>query len=223
MEDDNNRKATDVLLSIESKLESLLNHHKSQDLNLKILSNKINSFIDSLPSLLESSKSNKAPQQKITVEAVDTSRNIEVKSELPLYIENNPTGNRRVSRDHQEDKSDFKDYDLQKNSNSFPEISNKKENPQETNFVVQVTQRVTDKNQKSVFLAEVEVKDLSGNVIHKTRTNSVGKWSGTIKPGNYRIFINKKESSMKQKIEVSQDVNLDSSKSMVILPDLIIK
>ena len=40
------RKATDVLLELEAKINLLLDIVRSQDLNIKVLSNKLNVFID---------------------------------------------------------------------------------------------------------------------------------------------------------------------------------
>jgi hypothetical protein len=89
---------------------------------------------------------------------------------------------------------------------------------------VQVVQRILNKNNSSVFLAEVEVKSITdGNIVHKTRTNGIGKWVGTLGPGNYRVTVRKKGSANKDSLEVSQDINIDGFKSLVELPDLQIK
>jgi len=42
------RKATDIILNLESKVDILLSIVRSQDLNIKILSNKLNSIIEKL-------------------------------------------------------------------------------------------------------------------------------------------------------------------------------
>jgi hypothetical protein len=234
---DSNRKATDVLLSIESKLEALLNHHKSQDLNLKILSNKFNSLVENIPKIISEIKEKSVVHAtpKITVEAVDTysgSGLIKTNSQFNLEQTFEPSGAKKFSRpDIIEVRDDFREHSPQQLNNAPTKDRSEGSKPKEINLIsnpenapiVQVSQRIVDKNQKSVFLAEVEVKSLDGEVIHRTRTNSVGKWSGTLKSGKYRVSVSKKESSMKQKVDVSQDIELNSDKTMNVLPDLIVK
>jgi hypothetical protein len=101
------RKATDVLLDLESKVDQLLNIVKAQDLNIKILSNKLNEVMKSLD------KQPLAPP-KITVEAVqspvnqasiftpslldDPEKFVPILAESKLPQENIPQGFRRTSR-----------------------------------------------------------------------------------------------------------------------------
>ncbi len=212
MSEDNTRKATDVLISIESKLEALLNYHKSQDLNLKILSNKLNSLTEALPKALENIKE-KPPSPKFIVEMADSPHVEKISSEKNLQIETSPTGIRRTSRDFQED--NFTDYDQKVETKKIAPIADGK--------IVQVTQRVVDKNQKSIFLADVEIKNVNGEVVQKIKTNSVGKWSTNLEPGQYRVNVYKRENASRQKINISQDISVDSVKSIQILSDLIVK
>jgi hypothetical protein len=99
------RKASDVLLDLEKKLDEALSIIRTQDLNIKILSNKMNLLSQALD------KQNAAPQ-KITVEAInanryqpappvtvyDPAKNLNVSSEMNLPLETEPKGFRRTSR-----------------------------------------------------------------------------------------------------------------------------
>ena len=100
------RKATDVLLDLESKVEVLLQIVKSQDFNIKLLSNKLNLLMDKLD------KQPVAPP-KIMVEAVNTNpmainpaiaeptvpeKNIPISSDFNIPSDNSPQGFRRTSR-----------------------------------------------------------------------------------------------------------------------------
>jgi hypothetical protein len=228
---DEERKATDVLLSIESKLEALLNHHRTQELNLKILSNKFNSLIDNIPKYLAENKFNIA-QPQIKIEVADVSPIPTKGKSLNLLTDSDPIGFRRTSRPETfEDKnkqSDSRESSIQKVVQNF-EHANQKENiphiPPKLNegAISQITQRIIDKNQKSIFLAEVEIKSPEGSIVHKTRTNSVGKWNATLPVGKYRVSISKRETSNKQKLEIFQDIEVDGNKSSIQLSDLIIK
>lgn len=100
------RKATDVLLDLESKIEILLQIVKSQDFNIKLLSNKLNLLMEKLDK-------QPAAAPKIMVEAVNTSpmalnaaiaepslpeKNIPISSDFNIPTDNSPQGFRRTSR-----------------------------------------------------------------------------------------------------------------------------
>jgi hypothetical protein len=96
------RKASDVLLDLEAKIEVLLGLVRAQDLTIKVLSNKLNSVMEKMD------KQGAAPP-KIMVEAVNTSpfaqapapdpeKSIPVSSDFNLPVEEKPNGFRRTSR-----------------------------------------------------------------------------------------------------------------------------
>lgn len=105
------RKATDVLLDMESKISMLLDIVRAQDLNIKVLSNKLNDVIGKLDK-------QQAGPPKIVVEAVQTpqlhapsvpptfaqipagdpERNIPITAESKLPQSDTPHGFRRSSR-----------------------------------------------------------------------------------------------------------------------------
>lgn len=100
------RKATDVLLALENKVDTLLSIIKAQDLNIKVLSNKLNAVMEQM------SKQQAAPPQ-IKVEAVqpplpanpfvqmpagDPEKTIPVLAESKLPSSTSPQGFRRNSR-----------------------------------------------------------------------------------------------------------------------------
>lgn len=246
------RKASDLLLSLESKIEILLGIVQSQDLNIKILSNKLNNLLSNL----EKNNSTTTPP-KIVVEAVNTvspnqANIIPVVSENNLKIEDAPVGFRRTSRaeTYAGDNAYLNTVQttntlpmqlppqaeviVQKNNinpavaNTFENKNSKKNLPKiEKNHdsnPIPVMQRIVNSSGKSVFLADVEVIDLSSmESIFKTRTNGTGKWMASLPVGNYRVNIKKGESITKDKLEATQDIQIDGSKSPLDLPVLIIK
>lgn len=224
------RKASDIILELESKINSLLELIKSQDLNIKILSNKLNSVMEKL---------DKKPEPKIIVESVNTlptsNEQIFVSSENKLPLEESPSGFRRTSRPetYSGDNVYLKEKP-KKNIEVTPEIVVPSEkNPTETMVPVKydaslnavpVMQRVVDRNGKSVFLADIEIFNSDDeSSVFKTRTNGTGKWMASLVPGNYRIALRKRESLTKEKLEVNQNLQIDGSKSPLELQTIIIK
>lgn len=92
------RKATDVILALEEKVNTLLGIVKSLEFNVRLLSSKLD---------IVTKKDEVIPANNIVVEAVNTNsttfpsyddRNIKIDSEKQLPIEESPQGFRRTSR-----------------------------------------------------------------------------------------------------------------------------
>lgn len=267
------RKATDVLLDLEGKINTLLDMVRGLDLNLKILSNKQNDII---------SRMDKQPP-RITVETVqpphpqsanipagftqlpggDPARNIPILANSSLPQDNSPQGFRRTSRPETyvavkaepdttiqmpvqlpsgsqrqaiPDKAEViippavvsaakkkAAKQVAKEDVSFPE-ADLTVSPPAGQGQIPVSQRCVDRNGKSIFLASVEVMDIeSGQEVFKTRTSATGKWAAPLAVGNYRVYVRKAGSSIKDKLESVQDVRVDGSRTPMELPMVIIK
>lgn len=265
------RKATDVLLELEQKLDVALNIIRSQDLNIKILSNKLNAVLEALE--------RKSNEPKFTVEAVNTARSVSpfhhvpemdpereipVEAEFKLPLEKEPNGFRRTSRPETFAGDDVYLPQTPKAPqaapvraptppgrtpqgpppgrtaevivppsspparkaalDSVPVKSQERVSVQVVQNAIPVQQRVVNKHGKSLFLADVEIIDLGTmQQICKTRTNGMGKWMASLGIGHYRVIIRKMESTTKEKLEVSQDIEIDGTQSTVELQTVIIK
>lgn len=227
------RKASDVLIDLESKINVLLQLVRSQDLNIKILSNKLNF-------LLENTKTNVNTTENLSFE--DDSKKIYVSSDGNLPLENFPSAIRRNSRPETYLSTSSNEVQVNKEAevivnvkdnsikNGFVKLDSDKktqlliDKDRNDHLVIPVHQRVVDRNGKSVFLADVEVINLeTNNVIFKTRTNGTGKWMASLSPGNYNVIIQKRESVSKEKIKTEQLITVDSGTSLVELQMIILK
>jgi hypothetical protein len=261
------RKASDVLLELEQKIDVALSIIRAQDLNIKILSNKLNAVLEALE------KKGVEPP-KFTVEPVHTARpiapmvspfhqpipldeerQIPVESEFKLPLEKEPQGFRRTSRPETFAGDDA--YRPPSPKMSLPQdrhpstpppgrtaevivpptITDKKVALDRVPVKVQervpvqvvqnaipVQQRVVNKHGKSLFLADVEIIDMgSMQQIVKTRTNGMGKWMASLGIGQYRVIIRKMENATKERLEVTQDIEIDGTQSTVELQTVIIK
>lgn len=242
------RKASEVLLELEAKINVLLNLARTQDLTIKLLSNKVNILMEKLNSPIEK-------LDNIKIEAIDTfgaalKNSKLVQSEPPLLMEEKPQGFRRTSRpetyagddSYLKKESSTIRFPMQipklqepevivpnsmvdsKSVEIAPSIINKKIKHKSSENLISIVQRVVDKNGKSVFLADVEVLDeQSKQLINKTRTNGAGKWMLSLASGQYKIFIKKREALNKEKLEVIQTIQVDGIENPQNLPMVIIK
>ncbi len=221
--DNHQRKATDILLEIESKLDKMMNVYKTLSFDIKILSNKLNSITNTNNNLHN-----------------DTKHLVEIKQEDTLPIEISPEVSRRTSRPENYSVSSADTNVVVPSSpvtkNVIANSTNDAENEDAYSFKefkksepnlssnVTIVQRIVDKNGKSLFLADVEVINPQDNSVKfKTRTNASGKWEAQVPPGNYNVMIKKREALTKGKIEVTQTINVDGNESLLNLDMLIIK
>ncbi len=278
------RKATDVLLDLENKVDTLLNIIKSQDLNIKVLSNKLNmlmekmekqtsagAFVNSTPQFTAEAINAAAPPHFATPQTPAADKQIPIFSEYQLPLEEAPVGFRRTSRPETyagddsylqkpatasvkfptqvpkpppgrspqnpavppEDWAPSKPPEIvvppppvvrSQGSETPAAMLAPSPQPRGNIGTIPVEQRVVDKNNKTIFLADVDITDhQTAQQVYKTRTNGAGKWMASLPIGNYRVTITKRESVTKQKVEVVQDIQVDGRESPLTLPMMIIK
>jgi hypothetical protein len=261
------RKATEVILDLESKIDVLLDTVRALDYNVKVLSNKLNEVMNGL-------KTSQTTAPKITVEAVqspmpsqhamvfgqipspDPQKSIPISAEAKLPMEEEPKGFRRTSRPESYtaagDDVYLKKEGVPLSSNPasaanrpppgrsagdsvvVPTAPKNKAAPapaapkvpteMNTHGIVPVEQRVVDRNGKSVFLADVEIMDLSsGEQVSKSRSNATGKWMAALPVGQYKVTIRKLESLTREKVEAIQTITVNGTESPLKLPVVIIK
>lgn len=266
------RKATDILIDLEGKIDNLVSLIKAQNFAQQIVNNKLNELMDKL------AKQPPVPQ-RVTVEAVNTKaiptvptsplttftpsdpeRQVPVSAETRLPETSAPKGFRRTSRPESFAGDDAylsptqeqpqPKFPIQMPKGPPPGRGSESEvivqpkqsakqtpaqqqmppqpvppvRPQTVQAAVPVIQRVVNRDGKSIFLADVEVTDLStSQQIYKTRTNGSGKWMASLGAGAYRVIIRKKGTSTAERMEATQDVQVDGSQSPLELQTIIIK
>lgn len=87
-----------------------------------------------------------------------------------------------------------------------------------------VSQLVQYNDGSLVFMATVEVTDQNGR-INKTRTNTKGRWSLVLGPGDYMVHIstNYPPSAGKKNVDMKYSVNVPPSENPVELNPLIVQ
>lgn len=213
-----NRKATDVILDLEAKVDALLSIIRAQDLNIKLISNKLNSILV----LLENTK---APQYAMEAPKAN---DIKISSENNILTDNAPKGFKRGSRTENLPEPPKQIKIIQDKPQEIivpnkPEQAKQEEQIHNINKIP-VIQRVVDGKGSSIFLADVEIFQLdTGKSISKTRTNGTGKWMASLLTGDYKVIINKRDAMTKEKVKTEQIIRIDGNSSTVELKTLIIK
>ena len=262
------RKASEVLLELETKIDSLTSLVKAQSFANQLLSNKITDLIQSLtkqqqsaPPQIRAEAVNTLPRAPIsplhTFQSADPERQIPIPAESKLPETNEPHGFRRTSRPESFAGDDA--YLGQQGSNIkmptqmpkgpppgrgleaevvIPKQAPKQQvqqpaQPQNQQPIpkqsviqnaVPVVQRAVNGDGKPLFLADVEIVDMSTfQPVTKTRTNGTGKWMASLGAGAYRVTIRKKGGTNSDKVEAVQDIQVDGTQSPLELKTIIIK
>jgi hypothetical protein len=242
------RKASDVILDLEVKIDALLNLARSQDLNIKILSNKVNLLSEKL-NAVQTQPTSIAPRFKAEVadaplptasifrDYESDEKNIPVNSESTFKVDESPKGFRRTSRPETYSGDDSYLPERKQSANEKPaevivqpkkqEQIKRQERPENktpmTN-VIPVQQRMVDKTGKSIFFANVEVTNVTnGEVVYRGRTTGAGKWMASLAPGRYKVHMKHQEKLSNQKLEAIQEIVVDGTTSPLELPMVIVK
>lgn len=238
------RKASEVLLDLESKIDLILGIIRAQDSIIKTMSNKINNLIQNhnsaVPKIIVEAVNTSPISQLQRTPILDPEKQIIISAENKLPLENSPQGFRRTSRPEtfiNDPQAGVKAppgreaeviVPIEAMSKAVVVVPSPTQKSNTNRNVIQnaipVQQRIVDRNGKSVFLADVEITDTNnGAPIFKTRTNGTGKWMASLGMGTYRVVVRKRESLSKEKIEVIQDIQVDGATSPLELKTMIIK
>lgn len=205
------RKASDIILSLEAKMDKMMALHATLDLNLKVLSNKMTEMMRTMNTTDNISMPQNIPTATAT--AIDTFPNYEGPQEITISssenqktVEKEPVGFRRTSRPE-----------------TFDRVSEPTEGV-DMGRKISVVQRIVDKTGKAIFAAGIEViEHNSREKIWSGRSDAIGKYRCRVLPGTYQIVIKKQDNITKEKIELSQNIIVDGHKDIIELPILIAK
>jgi len=207
---ENNKKASDVILEMNAKINSLLDMVRSLDLNMKIISNKLNLIQNKTsPYVAETQVIKTAP----TIISPDVEL---IKSNQLKEINNSESFSKRGSRN---DVSTEK-FIAPKPIPAEKIIVSKKEEvfkdynddpPLVEGALIPVSQKVYGENGKPIFLAEISIRNTKTNKIVKTKTSGRGVWQMPLEVGKYEIIVGKRLVNSKEKKEIKQIVVIDGT------------
>jgi hypothetical protein len=197
------RKASDIIVELEAKIDTLSRHIQNIDNNIKLILNRLsqNNTIKT-PSL---------PPDSNEISGVK-------KSNLPEIYPNVVAGYYGSEEIKSDNIQPIKKVEEEKDFD-FPQVET--ENSTTTpGRKVAVQQRITYSDGKNICLANVEIKNASGVSIKKLRTNAMGKWIAVLEPGNYIVSVLKSANKTNPDVELSNSVVIQESDRPIELPIL---
>lgn len=210
------RKATDVLLALEAKVETLSKLMYSLDMNIKLVLNRLNT-LSGTPVQQTPMQMPADPDKQV----VQTSQ----QEVIPLANKMEDfTGHRRTAR--AESYADETAATVPVRNAPVPrEVQASKQVIDTANAgkKVPVVQRVSDNTGKDLFMAKVSVFDMNEKSVCETKTSASGKWQAILPPGKYKVKIIKTDTATKKQIEALQEITVKDTGSVLTLPTAIIR
>lgn len=198
------RKATDVLIDVETKVNELLAYVKNIDLKMAILLDKLNSFTA------------ETPKKQVHVETPDV--------EFPPYQPSAPspfTSTPDMKRKLQMALEQAQESELADEITAEVKQSGKRRNlrfhGESQSRQIPVQQRIVYSDGKNVYMANVEIFDSNNKLVNKTTTDQVGKWKIPLPPGKYTISVSKAGTPLKPKVELRYEETVPEQDSTVEL------
>lgn len=205
------RKASEIILSIESKLDNMLKTMGSYETNTKLILDRVNKVYLYIEEVKKS--------YSIVQENEENFTNLDE----PISISKDPIINKRSAKPLPDANGLQNPYKM----DGFNEVKKietvvveEKNSEIISDKKVPVIQRITDQTGKDIFMADVLVCNSKQEAIYKTKTNAIGKWQAHLRPGAYTINVSKTDMNTKKKLEIKQEINIPASNATVVLDAL---
>jgi hypothetical protein len=214
-DDSTKRLASEILLSLEDKVNSLVKIVSVYDFNTKLILDRVNKMYAYINKLENETIQEQTVQTQFPQTQIKKPEIIQPPTEHLITIEDNPKGQRRTAR--------VETYTAPQSTPQIAQPTQTKQSKTDSDRKVPVVQRVTDHAGKDLFMAEVIVLNADKELISKTKTNAAGKWQAYLKPGLYTVNIVKTDTQTKNKLEAMQDITVSNSDTTITLPVMMIK
>lgn len=234
METDQNRTATDILLAIEARLDTLEKRVQNSENLLKILLGKMNQVRQSPvgPQIgaIPPQPAPQAPPQAVNRENFNdrpkTSKFAQMAAEQGLDVEDDEPEQETQHIDEvfqARPQGPIEDHDDMIEAPSRGNARGQR-GPQGASDKKSSVSQVIKRGDSPLYIANVEVFDDSGQLINQTRTNTKGRWLMALAPGSYRVHVLKRfpPDSGKLPIDTSYQINVPPSKKSMELDSLIL-
>lgn len=217
-EDNDKRKATDILLSLEAKISAMDGRFRNTENLLKILLSRINTVFkqpqapQELPKVINKDNFDLRPKTS-AFESIAQKNGVEVE-ESDIEEEDGLFVARPADLSADPSGEDMLEAVVRSNTRGQrgPKIKEKK---------CSVSQLI-NRGETPLFLANVEILDENGTVINQGRTNSKGRWMIALAPGEYQVHVLKRfpPDSGRKPVDVTYSISVPPSDKPMELDQL---
>ena len=200
------RKATEILLDIESRVSRIEGEIKLYNAGQALILKKLNEALSLREPETEAKKTLPVPSVQ-----------------PPIEVETNFQNGKRIGRDTETKATNaditFKEFLVQKAQ--AQEQQKKASHP--SGKKLPVVQKIQDTNGKDIFMANIVIAMPDGTQVFSTKTNAMGKWQAQLQPGTYQMRIGKTENSTGKRIDITTPIIIPDADGAVELKTLVVE
>jgi hypothetical protein len=201
------KKATEVLQEIKLEVGEILLYVKNIDFKYNLILDRLNKYS---PSIENQTIENQTIENKIEVPLPSISDNNENIS-FPEYVAKPKSP--FIQSPNLKEKLQLAIQQAQKSEQNKSSGSEQKKKSirqsSDPERQIAVQQRIAYPDGKNIYMASVDIYNaFDKKLIKQTKTDQVGKWRGSLSPGEYIINISKASNALKPKVELSYSVTV---------------
>lgn len=203
METDGKRTATDILLSIEFRLDTLERRVQNGENLLKIMLGRLNEALAGAQTsqasqsvISPSQQPTSYPRQVVNRDNFDdrpkTSEFAKQASQFGMDVEDDaPQRIEKTFLAKPHDEAELIDHDELIEGPGRSAATRGQRGPKSKGAKASVSQ-VLSTGEAPLFLANVEIFDATGQLVNQARTNTKGRWLMALGPGEYQVHVSKR-------------------------------
>jgi hypothetical protein len=214
------RKTSDILLSLELKIDSLIKYQQNLDLLLKTVLNKLNK-LDPKISTQESSiiseqvsnsnsKLKQIPGIKPGIFLINTNENTDI-GENSIKHTNDEEFKSVPGSDSDNDELDIEESGILTGKRRTARYGNTTQLHYGDNPPIPIQQKIVyASDNKNVIQANITIINSNGDIVKELKTAPNGKWITSLIPGSYSVRIQRRGSNGRQ--DIDKDFSIEIQK-----------
>jgi hypothetical protein len=213
------KKISDIIFDMQTKINQLVGLYTNMDNNIKIILNRLNT--QSKNNNLTENKQAIRSAGSLSVSAIGVAPAVKLPPGPPIKepepeFDNDVLVARPFDESFDDDERELIEEVIPKGKRR--DLRKPADSTQGTK--VAVSQQIQYNSGKVLFLANVEIIDVSsGQIVKQTRTNQKGRWIAPLDPGEYLIHISKRQvDKNKLPVELRYKIAVPNSSGPLELP-----
>jgi hypothetical protein len=212
--DEEKRSSSEILLSLEEKVDTLIKYYQNVDYSQKVILGQINS----LKMQFEAAKNAPAPSVQKFNPPIVTAIPEMVKSNQNLISQPKSDFGKLAEKHGIDVEEAVQEEEMTEEQGIRQGLRNQRVVNNSSNKQA-VSQALKRPDNTPLFLASIEILDATGGVVKQTRTDAKGFWKAVLSEGTYTVHVIKKfpNDPLQENIDKSYSISIPSSAKPIIL------
>jgi hypothetical protein len=213
------KKASEVLLGLDDKIDTIMGMVQLYDTNLKLILAKVNQTYTAVSNMVAQTNLSDLQKEQIQqqLKPFQNPEAVEIPKGVPIKLAAEFPGQRRVEARgtaNPNAQSAAPQGQIAEKASKEPTSPPKSVSSQELGAgemrKIPVTQRVQADN-KDVFMADITIFSMNKEVVAKAKSNALGKYNVVLSPGKYIVSIVKTDNTTKRRFGGTQEITVNGA------------